>query len=219
MKQIVVVLLLIVICCSACSQPSPQIDSSSTASEAVSAPALQESEPAETSAADSSSSASETVSAPTALPNNNEHSSKPEPEEPSAEADTSDEIDYQGFTQEQWNELQKQKEEYGHLSKRERGTAAFNGEIECPEFEHLWWEHNIALQFVHHVGGDNFEAWLREIDSINNDDHCTIYSFAEKFSVPLDYFVSQIESTILAETYDLETLKRRYEYFIGDSQE
>ena len=223
MKQIVVVLLLIMICCSACSQPSAQIDSSNYASEIVSPPSLPDndelssaSKPEETSVATDSSSSTNEVVSPPGLPDNDEHSSASEQGETSLAADVPD---YQGLTQEQWNELQEQKEEYGHLSAKERGMAQFNGEIECPEFKHLRWEHLIAGALIYHVGVDEFEAWLKEIDSINNDDQCDIYNFAKYFSIELDELVSLIEKENLVEVYDLDTVKRRYEYFVKDLQE
>ena len=123
------------------------------------------------------------------------------------DSDTESLKEYQGLTQEQWSKLLSQKEEYGCLSKQEREIAQLNGEIECPEFKHLRWEHNIDGPLIYHVGVNEFEAWLMEIDSINNADQCNIYTFSEYFSISLDELVSLIETNGLTETYDVETVQ------------
>lgn len=124
-------------------------------------------------------------------------------EETSAESDTSATPDYQGLTQEQWNELQDQKEN-GRKS-----------ELDCPNFVHLWWEHSIDVAMIDHVGANAFEAWLKASDSIPIPDR-NIYSFSKYFSITLDELVSLIETNGLTHIYDIETVKRRYEYFNGN---
>ena len=215
MKQIVVVLILTVLCCSACSHPSAQIDSSNSASEIVSPSSLPDndelsSESEETSVAtDSSNSASDIASLP-GLPDNAEHSSKSEQEETSVAADAPD---YQGLTQEQWRILQEQMELYGDLSNDELLGAVFNGDIECINFTHFYWEDVIAGALVGHVGGNEFNTWTIEQKHAGQ---CTdIYSFAKHFSIELDELILLIENNNLVEVYDLNTVKRRYEYFIG----
>ena len=196
MKHLFIILLVMAICCSACSYQKSAV--SQNASE------ISLSSPDILNGNDSAESSSE---------NNYDGSSYTTQEDMSIESDTTNTQQYQGFTQEQWNILQDQKEQYGHLSEQERANADFNGEIECYEFNHLRWEHFIANPLIEHVGVDEFESWLKEIDSINNADQCNIYSFSLYFSIQLDELVSLIETNGLTEIYDLETIKRRYTYF------
>lgn len=115
-----------------------------------------------------------------------------------------------GFTHEQWQRLEGQKELYGGLTEEEINAAQFNGLIDCAKFLHLHWEHYIDSNLIYHVGVNEFESWLKAIESTHNPDQCNIYNFANHFSITLDELVSFIETNGLTEIYDLETVKRRF---------
>ncbi|MDR2908660.1 MAG: hypothetical protein LBU86_02080 [Oscillospiraceae bacterium] len=209
MKKTVIVLILIVICCSACSPLSSEI--SKDAFEITPSSSLQLNE---------TNSAISFVSSLEATSDESDSSGTTDNQDITQDDtgigdDTPATPDYHGFSQEQWNELQRQKAEYGDLSDEERGHAAFNGEIDCTDFSHLRWEHDIADVLYKHVGTDKFDLFLTTIGS--SYDHCNIYSFAEHFSISLDELLSLIETNGLAHHYDLDTIKRRYTHLVGNS--
>lgn len=209
MKRIGAILLLVVLCCTACSFQNKE--------ESVSL--LEE---------DSSNISSLSDNEASSLPAQEDSNDKPEkqdselskegvkvPAQAGAQAQSnapSTTPDYQGLTQEQWQKLQDQREKYGDLSEDELSEAVFNGEIECRNFIHFFWEDSIAVEFIRYVGSDEFERWVSERSRTGQ---CTdIYSFAEHFYISQDELVSLIEENYLAEIYDIETVKNRYTYFI-----
>lgn len=126
----------------------------------------------------------------------------------------------QGLTQEQWQILQSQKEQYGDLPEGELQSAQFSGVIDCRDFTHLRWEHPIPMQFIQYVGVDEFEAWARTESWLQENDEnanpcMSIYSFAAQFSIGQDELISLIEDNGLTDLYDVDTVKRRYEYFLA----
>lgn len=143
---------------------------------------------------------------------NDEFSSFSAQEETNAESFTSTSADYQGFTQEQWQELQREKELYDSLTDIEKAAARESGGGSCSQFIHLYWEESIPMVLIEHVGADKFNTWTIEQERTGQ---CSdIYSFAKEFSIEHDYLVSLIKENNLAEIYDLDTLESRYMYFV-----
>lgn len=212
MKKLIAILILAAIGCSACSSPSAQGNSTSSAAEAVppSSSQTDSGEPSSPSSAQASSTSSmaEAVSPPSSQTNSGEPSSPPA-------------APYrQGFTQEQWQGLQDQKELYGDLTSFERKGAQFNGSIDCYNFIHLHWEHLIEGQLIDYVGADKFESWLREFEKDAKPNQCVnIYSFAQRFSIEPNELILFIKEKGTTHIYDVDTVKRRYEYFASGLQE
>lgn len=189
--------------CSPQNQESMDFDPAASVQENVTTPELAEENEADTTP--STPDVAETVPA-------EQNETDTAPAEPDAVSNASADP-YQGLSQEQWQLLQDQKELYADASDEMLSEAVFNGDIECENFIHLYWEDGIEGHLVRYVGSDEFNAWTinRAYDGLCTD----IYSFAEHFSIELDELVSIINENNLTHIYDVATLERRYAYFNG----